>query len=314
MVRLAKTPFGFFAVAIGDQLAEFRELPRDPRKAAEMLVGDEFDSWKKELREKGYDIEGENYDPMKACSLLGISRKEYLEFARLVGIEEAKIKLKSVVKKDSVVIQSIAALDDLNRAINIMLNRMREWYGIHYPEFRDENNERYLKHILSGERGESMGIDLDEKDIDAMKNLAEMILGMYSARDRLEKYIEALMEEVAPNIRMLAGANLGARLIERAGGLKQLAELPASTIQVLGAEKALFKHLQKGSPPPKHGVIFQHPVINGAPKDRRGKLARSLAAKLALAARVDYYSGRKNESLLTDWQSRMKEIMEGEKK
>jgi nucleolar protein 56 len=107
----------------------------------------------------------------------------------------------------------------------------------------------------------------------------------------LEKYIGELMEEVAPNTSALTGATLGARLIALAGGLENLAKMPASTIQVLGAEKALFRSLTTGARPPKHGVIFQHALIHGAKRWLRGKVARVFAGKLAIAVRADAFGG-----------------------
>ena len=100
------------------------------------------------------------------------------------------------------------------------------------------------------------------------------------------------MKEVAPNVTALVGPLLGARLLSLAGSLEELAKLPASTIQVLGAEKALFRALRTGGKPPKHGVIFQFPEIRRSPRWQRGKIARALATKLAIAARVDYFTGR----------------------
>jgi len=111
-------------------------------------------------------------------------------------------------------------------------------------------------------------------------------------RRELTDYISTVMKEVAPNITALVGPLLGARLISLAGSLESLARLPASTIQVLGAEKALFRALRTGGKPPKHGVIFQYPDIHRSPRWQRGKIARALAAKLAIAAKVDAFTGR----------------------
>ena len=117
------------------------------------------------------------------------------------------------------------------------------------------------------------------------------------------------MLEVAPNIRGLVGPLLGARLISLAGGLSRLARLPASTIQVLGAEKALFRALRTGGRPPKHGVIFQYPAIHRSPRWQRGKIARALAAKLAIAARIDAFTGEyKADELKEELEKRIEEI------
>ena len=313
MVKLTKTPFGFFAIAMGNQIVEFKELPKDPKKAAQALLGDEFKEWSDELKKKGYDTQIDVVDPLNIAKLLGKTKKEYISRAREIAIEVSKIQVKNSIGRDYLIVQVISALDDLNKSINIMMNRIREWYGLYYPELKTEEHEKYLKSILKSEKEEGMGIDLSEKDLGALKDIAKMGLEMYSEKERLELYLKELMNEIAPNLSALASENLGARLIERAGGLKQLAFMPGSTIQVLGAERALFKHLQKGSPPPKHGVIFQHPVINRAPTKSRGKLARALGAKLAMAARVDLYSGELKPEFVKDWESRVKEIV-GDKK
>jgi nucleolar protein 56 len=310
VVSLAKTPFGFFAIAMQNQIVEMKELPRDPKKVAEILIGDEFKKWKDSLKIKGLDIDSEDFDPMRAVELIGIKKKEYLDFARLVQIEMSKVDIKKFIGRDYLILQAVSGLDDLNKSINIVVNRIREWYGLHYPELKIEDHEKYLKKIIEEKsRGESMGVEFSGKDLDAIKKQSEMVLQMYKAREGLEVYLEKLMEEVAPNVKNIAGANLGARLIERAGSLGGLAKLPASTIQVLGAEKALFKHLQKGTPSPKHGVIFQHPVINRAPLNKRGKLARTLGTKIALSAKADFYAGELRPSIMADWDKRVKEVL-----
>jgi nucleolar protein 56 len=117
------------------------------------------------------------------------------------------------------------------------------------------------------------------------------------------------MQETAPNLTTLLSANLGARLISLAGGLQRLATLPSSTVQLLGAEKAMFMHLRSGKAPPKHGIIFQHPAVHRAPYWHRGKIARSLAAKAAIAAKVDYFEGEYiGVRLKAEFEARVEEI------
>jgi len=152
---------------------------------------------------------------------------------------------------------------------------------------------------------------MDEKDIRAIRDLAEEIDRLYKLREEIEDYIEMAMDDVAPNVKAIVGAKLGARLISLAGGLKELAIMPASTIQVLGAEKALFRHLRSGAKPPKHGILYQYPDVNRSPWWQRGKIARALAGKLAIAARVDYFSGEYiAEELRNEIEARIKEIKE----
>jgi nucleolar protein 56 len=141
--------------------------------------------------------------------------------------------------------------------------------------------------------------------------LCKNVLELYKLRQALEDYLNALMEEIAPNVKALAGSLLGARLIALAGGLTNLAKKPASTIQVLGAEKALFRSLKTGTRPPKHGIIFQHALLHEAKRWQRGKIARVLAGKLAIAARIDAFGGKyAGEELKADLEKRVEEIQE----
>ncbi|MDH5755001.1 MAG: C/D box methylation guide ribonucleoprotein complex aNOP56 subunit, partial [Candidatus Bathyarchaeota archaeon] len=157
----------------------------------------------------------------------------------------------------------------------------------------------------------SMGADLTETDLTQIQALCKNVISLYKLRQILEDYLDTTMEEVAPNIKALTGSLLGARLIALAGGLTNLAKMPASTIQVLGAEKALFRSLKTGARPPKHGIIFQHAFLHEARKWQRGKIARALAGKLAIAARTDAFGSRYiGEELKADLDKRVEEIQE----
>ncbi|MEM3579126.1 MAG: C/D box methylation guide ribonucleoprotein complex aNOP56 subunit [Candidatus Bathyarchaeia archaeon] len=267
--------------------------------------------------------------------------KDYDEFQRWmhsVSVEIAKLKVKGAVeKRDLLVAQAIQTLDDLDKTINLFMSRVREWYGVHFPELDRflEKHETYARLVVNiGNREDftaeklekeglpkqkaeqianaaksSMGADMAETDLAQIQALSRTVLGLYMLREDMEKYIDIVMEEVAPNIKALTGALLGARLIALAGGLTNLAKMPASTLQVLGAEKALFRSLKTGTRPPKHGVIFQHPYLHDAKKWQRGKIARALAGKLAIAARTDVFGGRYiGEELKADFEKRMEEI------
>jgi nucleolar protein 56 len=116
------------------------------------------------------------------------------------------------------------------------------------------------------------------------------------------------MRKIAPNLSAVLGTSVGARILARAGSIKNLAIMPASTIQVLGAEKALFRSLKTGSQPPKHGLLFQHTLVHAAPRWQRGKIARAIAGKAAIASRVDYHGGGLNQVLLDKLNIRVDEI------
>ncbi len=247
--------------------------------------------------------------------------EEYDEFVRTAGIEITRRKLRRAAeKRDQLAIQAIRAIDDIDKTTNLFAARLREWYSLHFPELDElvKEHEDYVRLVAElGHRDnmtvenvkklgfseakarrieeaakKSIGADLSDFDIKPIQTLANITLELYRLRGELTSYIEAVMKEVAPNITALVGPLLGARLLSLAGGLEQLARLPASTIQVLGAEKALFRALRTGGRPPKHGVIFQYPDIHRSPKWQRGKIARALAAKLAIAAKVDAFTGR----------------------
>jgi nucleolar protein 56 len=144
-----------------------------------------------------------------------------------------------------------------------------------------------------------------------VKRLADQVIAQSDLRRVLSDHIEVAMETVAPNVKELLTASVGARIIAKAGSLARLATLPASTIQVLGAEKALFRALKTGARPPKHGLLFQHPLIHSAPKWQRGKIARAIASKVAIAARIDYYRHEGKDIAISDkLNTRIAEIRE----
>ena len=129
------------------------------------------------------------------------------------------------------------------------------------------------------------------EDLEQIQKLASHLLSLYGYRPELEAHVASTAQEVAPNLSEVAGPVLAAKLIEKAGSVTKLAMMPSSTIQLLGAEKALFRAKKYRSKPPKHGLIFQHPYVHSKPRKLRGRAARMLAAKLAIAARADAFSG-----------------------
>jgi len=137
----------------------------------------------------------------------------------------------------------------------------------------------------------SMGANLDDADLGILQSFCGLMLDLYKFREKAEGYVNECLKQVAPNMTAIVGASLSARLMSIAGSLENLAKMPASTLQVLGAEKALFRSLKTGARPPKHGVIFQHTAIHQSPRWQRGKIARALSGKLSIAARVDAFGG-----------------------
>ena len=264
--------------------------------------------------------------------------KEFQKWMRDVALEITKLRVKGAVeKRDLIIAQAIQTIDDLDKTVNLFMSRVREWYGIHFPEldrlldkhetyarlvFRLGNKDNFTDKKLEKEdipksmaekiarsAETSMGADLSETDLKQIQILCKNVLELYQLRQKLENYLDTTMEEVTPNIKAIVGSLLGARLIALAGGLTNLAKMPASTIQVLGAEKALFRSLKTGTRPPKHGIIFQHTLLHEAKKWQRGKIARAIAGKLAIAARTDAFASRNiGEQLKTNLEKRIEEI------
>jgi nucleolar protein 56 len=232
------------------------------------------------------------------------------------------------------------SIEDVNKAANLLCERLEELYAIYFPELKLEDKEKYVKVVLimdrknpdakelsgivgSGKSNDiinkaqrSMGVDLNETDLAECKRLANGISGLYVLRSEYEKYLETLAKEICPNISELVGSAIAAKLISKTGSLSRLAILPSSTIQVLGAERALFKHLKnKRIDPPKHGIIFQHVMISSSPKKVRGKIARLIANKICIAAKADHFT--KNfiaPQLKKDLEEHYNKIMEDYKK
>ncbi len=227
-----------------------------------------------------------------------LAGEELFEYLQSKGFDEeffhkfmlalTKLKIKQTFSKDKLIVQAVDLWDSITKSLNLIFERLVEFYGLYNPEkVYKIDLEDFIKIKDLKERAkDSMGYDFE---IDIIEENFELLKQLYKEKESIEKYIEKLMNEVAPNLAKLATPMIGAKLINMAGSLKHLAELPASTIQVLGAEKALFRHLRTGAKPPKYGVILAHPLVQKA-KDK-GKMARMLAAKIAIAVKVDYFGG-----------------------
>ncbi|KAJ5481322.1 hypothetical protein N7475_000134 [Penicillium sp. IBT 31633x] len=227
----------------------------------------------------------------------------------------ARHKLKfSPDKIDTMIVQAIGLLDDLDKELNTYAMRVKEWYGWHFPELAKilNDNIAYAKLVLkmgmrsnweSADLAEilpeeiegavkaaadrSMGTEISAEDLENIQALAEQVVGFYEYRSQLASYLTSRMNAIAPNLTALVGDLVGARLIAHAGSLTSLSKSPASTIQILGAEKALFRALKTKHDTPKYGLIYHASLIGQATGRNKGKMARILAAKASLGIRVD---------------------------
>ncbi len=221
------------------------------------------------------------------------------------NLAETKRKIRESVKQDSMLMQAVNSLDDLAKTFSINAKRLREWYELYNPEYSKSvaDHEEFIASILKKSRhellqdlgmneGESMGADISEQDVIQILELARFTDSIIILRNKQERYIDEVTKKICPNMAAVAGPIIAAKLISSAGSLSRLAELPASTIQLLGAEKALFRHLRnKMNRPPRHGLIVQHPLISSAAQRDHGKVARALADKISIAVKVDYFKG-----------------------
>merc|ERR1712225_102088 len=220
-------------------------------------------------------------------------------------------------KVDTMIVQAIALLDDLDKELDTYAMRVKEWYGWHFPEMGKivNDNLAYARIILKvGMRTNtsntdlsdilpeeietaikaaaevSMGTEITEEDLENIQLLAEQVVGFTEYRQQLSLYLTARMAAIAPNLTEMVGELVGARLIAHSGSLMNLAKSPASTIQILGAEKALFRALKTKHDTPKYGLIYHASLVGQATGKNKGKIARMLAAKAAIGLRVDALS------------------------
>lgn len=247
--------------------------------------------------------------------LAGFPKKEMTAMALGLAHSLSRYKLKfSPDKIDTMIVQAVCLLDDLDKELNNYIMRCREWYGWHFPELgkiitdniafvktvriigtREYTSSSDLSDILPEdvetkvkEAAEvSMGTEISEDDIQNIQHLCDQVIEISSYRSQLYDYLRSRMMAMAPNLTVLVGELVGARLISHAGSLINLAKHPASTVQILGAEKALFRALKTKKDTPKYGLIYHSTLVGQTSTVHKGKISRMLAAKAALATRVD---------------------------
>ncbi|MFA4878190.1 MAG: RNA-processing protein [Methanoregula sp.] len=211
------------------------------------------------------------------------TRTEYIAALREVCFFAAEQEIRErYAGKDAELLQMVRTLDEMDTVINLLSERVSEWHQVRHPTF----SRKYRKtpaHVLVK--------NIATKGRGALGRTAGQIEQLGVARTDLAREVSDRANRVMPNTSALIGGLVAARLMAIAGGLLPLSRLPASVIQVLGARTAIFAHLRTRSPSPKHGIIFQHRRVHNAPREVRGKVARVLAGKLAIAAKLDYFRG-----------------------
>lgn len=270
--------------------AWFSGLAPDDREAAMTNIGegsaDAPSNWPALAVESGFaDDERDYYATLHETAL---------EAARTAAAERERAD-------DRQVIHAVRAMDDAERTANELAERVAEWAGS-----RDGESKTGLDYCR-----ELADRDPDGPADERVAALAGRAVDLDDERAALEAFVERVATSVTPNLAALAGPTLAARLLSLAGGLESLAKTSSSTVQLLGAEEALFAHLRGQAPSPKHGVIYVHEYVRGTRPEKRGSAARALAGKLTIAARIDHYAGDRRPELEADLDDRIAQIRGG---
>lgn len=313
-MKLAKTVAGIYILDDGEVVAseEFSES-EIPAKLEE----------KHELEE---EYSGAEYTVLTTGELAEIAERSENEIHRLqtnAAETFTEKRLEEAGDRDQLLVQAVRALEDLDEINNELIERLRPWYAVHFPELVDEvsgaeelaamiEDGAHRDEIEAGDGGSSTGIEITGKDAAMLERVAAQVSDSHQVREELESYVEELGREVAPNLSAVVGPVLAARLISLAGSLDELAKMPSSTVQVLGAEKAMFRHMRGEGDAPKHGVLFMHEYVRKVPGDETGKMARILANKASIAARIDNYNGDfRGDELSQEVERQYEEIRHG---
>ncbi len=219
---------------------------------------------------------------------------------------------------ESHLVKAIGLIQTLDEISNIMFEQVREWYALYFPELerKVKDPEAYLRLVYELTEKEnftqkkvgefyknekvaaeletlaknSVGAKASKETIAEIKLLSLNSLNLKEERKFLSNYAENIAKKIMPNFSVIAGGVLAGKMLAKAGSLKKLSMMPASTIQILGADKAIFAHIKSGAKSPKHGLLFQHPIVSSVPKKLKGKAAKLVAAKLTIAVKADYFS------------------------
>ncbi|MEA3343159.1 MAG: hypothetical protein U9Q92_03255 [archaeon] len=325
MYYITTSPLGLFAVDSNKNEVAHLYFSKDPKTAKKQYnesLKPAFSKEEKELlknlksKDIIFEIKKDSYEHQfpnpageyvraslfRLAAKNNISSPEFSTFLYDFNFELTKGKMQGQPVDDRLIIQAVSAIDDLDKTINVMCMRLREWYGLYFPEASEKlkDNEKFAKYVSETlyrtdmdniKIEETIGSEIKPNDLKEHKQFAQSIEALFAGRKNLEKYINKKCQQVIPNMTAIIGAEQASRILAHAGSTEKLAKFPSSTIQILGAEKALFRYLHNVGTSPKHGIIFNTSYIQRSPKDERGKIARILASKLSIASKLDHYKG-----------------------
>ena len=305
----------------GDEVVRTIEAPSDPAALAERahlrrdgsLTPEEEDflrdadsrDWR--TRDRRLAGHGLRYDSEAPLALPGAIREPGREALGAALLADAERALVASWDPSVHVQEAVRAGADLDRVRNLIGERLGSWVSHDFPELDPGDHARAARTASEGASRSELG-PADPALLEARRRLGELYRAVTDARRSLQEAVAASSPLRTPNLSSLLGPELSARLVAQAGGLDRLARLPSSTVQVLGAERAFFEHLRGRAPPPRHGLLFLHPAIQSAPRAERGKLARALAGKVAIAARLDHAGAAVDPSLAAAFEGRRREL------
>ncbi|MFC2143338.1 hypothetical protein ACFLQN_02980 [Candidatus Aenigmatarchaeota archaeon] len=306
-VHICKSPLGYFAFDDNGGLVFYEILGKDVNKNMHKMKGfskefmDNLKDYETREDERGYSFLRAQIREL-AITIADFKDEEELHsFLCSFGTALSKSRLRGAIGRDKILIQAFSAIEDLMNIENLLNERIYEWYSLHYPEVDKknivENVKKYGRRENFPDFKESLGAILDENDETAVKGFAETLYKIGKEKESLKKYLKESARGVIPNFSALVDEMLALRMLSHAGSLEKISRMPASAIQLMGAEKALFRHLKTKHKKnkfksPKYGYIFNSYYVQKASEEKKGRVARILASKLMQACRIDYYSDR----------------------
>lgn len=304
--HMAKTAIGCFAFDDSGKMILHSFFDSAPEKAAEKLALPMDDSFLSQLSK--YEAVEDNFaaklarkNMRKYALALGFCKNdiEFNKFMGGLGMALSRNKLGTIITKDLVLVQASNSLDSLSRFVNIMTEHFKEWFWLNYPEYKGDNEKIISAVATYGSREKfpdfsgSYGIRFEKKDEALLKEFAVQLNSLMKLKKEKDSYVRSLVREVAPNFSYLIDELLAARMIASAGSMEKISRMPSGAIQLIGAEKAMFRHMKnRQARPPKYGMIFESTFVKNAPEDKKGKAARIVASSLFKAIKIDFYSKR----------------------
>jgi nucleolar protein 56 len=312
--------FGSFLVD-GDSVERSALSPREPAELAErahlrrtghltpeeeeLLRGGPHPEWR--TRDRRLAEHGLTFDPEAPLAPPASTSRGDRSLLAVALLKDAERSLEESWDPSVHVQEAVRAASDLDRVRNLIGERLGSWASRDFPDIDPGDHAKAARAAAEGTSRPGLG-PADPGLLEARRRLAEVYRAVADARRALEDAVAASSPARTPNLTALLGPELAARLVAQAGGLDRLARLPSSTVQVLGAERAFFEHLRGRAPPPRHGLLFLHPAIQSSPRSERGKLARALAGKVAIAARLDHGGAPVNPSLSAAFEARRAQV------